>query len=73
MKLSSLLSKIEDRLEQAVNITLGEQYSEIEVYSVDARHSNVIKVEFRVVGCSRHYEWTFDVSALIDEEPNDEN
>lgn len=66
MKLSEMLAKIEDRLEQAVSITLGEPYGEIEVYSVDARRSNIIKVEFRVVGCQRHYEWTFDSESLAD-------
>lgn len=72
MKLSSLLSKIEDRLEQAVSITLGEPYGEIEVYSVDNRRSNIIKVEFRVVGCPRHYEWTFDVESLADTPTSEE-
>lgn len=66
MKLSEMLAKIEERLEQAVSITLGEPYGEIEIYHVDAHHSNIIKVEFRVVGCSRHYEWTFDIESLAD-------
>lgn len=66
MKLSEMLAKIEDRLEQAVSITLGEPFGEIEIYHVDARHSNIIKVEFRVVGCTRHYEWTFDIESLTD-------
>lgn len=66
MKLSEMLAKIEDRLEQAVSITLGEPFGEIEIYNVDAHNPNVIKVEFRVVGCTRHYEWTFDTESLTD-------
>lgn len=77
MKLSEMLAKIEDRLEQAVSITLGEPYGEIEIYHVDARRSDIIKVEFRVVGCPRHYEWTFDLESLSEStsstETDDEN
>ena len=75
MQLSKTLAKIEARLEQAVSIILGEPYgvSEIEVYFVNAKSPNTIKVEFNVVGNSRHYEWTFDKKDLEEEEIQDEN